>query len=96
MAVRIRAAGEADTRSLVGLLLEDAARRRARDPVLWRIAGDARSRLEQALSTTLSGKGHGHRHAWLVAETGGELVGAAHSLRLAVPPIYAGRWRGRG
>ncbi len=90
------AACEADIPLLVGLLLEDAARRLARDPVLWKIAGDARSRVEQALSTTVLGKGHGPRHAWLVAEAGGELVGAAHSLRFAVPPIYAGRWRGRG
>jgi hypothetical protein len=92
LAVAIRAAREADIPSMTNLLLEDAGERRAGSPGLWGLAGDAGTRVGTALAAAIAGEGHGPRHAWLVAEVGGELVGMAHSLVLPVPPIYAGNW----
>lgn len=92
LAVEIRAARDADIPSMTDLLLEDAGERRAENPGLWGLAGDAGTRVGAALAAAIAGEGHGPRHAWLVAEVGGELVGMAHSLVLPVPPIYAGNW----
>lgn len=90
MQADIRPATGADVAQMTELLLTDAAARRAHDPQVWPIADDARDAVARALTAALSGDDQPVRQQWLVADHGGALVGLVHSMRLPVPPIYAG------
>jgi len=92
MSVAIRSAEPADIAEMAGLLVEDARGRRALNPVLWAMAGDARDRVAEAVAAALAPDEQPFRQKWLLAEAGGTLVGIAHSMLLPVPPIYAGQW----
>jgi hypothetical protein len=76
--------------AIVALLMQDADARRASDPILWRMAGDASSRLERAVGAALGRSQASARELWFVAEHAGRVVGVAHAMLVPVPPIYDG------
>lgn len=86
----IRLATLEDIPPMVGLLLADARERHAGDAILWAIADDAATQIENALTFALTAKRQPFRQFWQVAEESGRIVGVVHSMMLAVPPIYAG------
>ncbi|WP_108662183.1 hypothetical protein [Acuticoccus kandeliae] len=88
----VRAAQPHDIPAIAALVLADAARRERANSALWPMAVDARRTVEAAIADALAGARPGVREAWLVAEAGGRLAGTVHTLRLPVPPIYAGAW----
>lgn len=90
MPATIRAATPADLPQMVELLLRDAGRRQSHDPGLWPLADDARGKVAEAVRFALTAENQPFRQTWLVAEAEGRLVGLLHSMRLPVPPIYAG------
>lgn len=92
MPAEIRPATSADLPRLVDLLMRDAEIRRAHDPELWALAADAPLKIQQAVSSSLTAPNAPLRQSWHIAEDNGRPVGALHSIRLPVPPIYAGRW----
>ncbi|MEO0830360.1 MAG: hypothetical protein AAFY03_07840, partial [Pseudomonadota bacterium] len=79
-----------DIPQVVDLLLLDAEERRAKDPVLWKVAEDARARIEAALVFALTAMNQPIRQFWQVACDQGRISGVIHSMLLPVPPIYAG------
>lgn len=92
MAAEIRTGSISDLPSMVDLLMQDARLRQARDPYLWRVADDAHERIAASVSFAMTAESQPFRQQWLVAEHRGRLVGLTHTLRLPVPPIYAGKW----
>jgi hypothetical protein len=92
MAIEIRQAGSADVAAMTEFLRADATHRQARDPVLWQIAADSGAAIAVSLRSAFEAGPQPFWQAWFAAFAGGELVGLAHAMRLAVPPIYAGRW----
>lgn len=92
MTADIRTGTLADLPSMVDLLMQDAAVRQARDPSLWRVSDNARHKIADAVTFAMSAENQPFRQQWLVAEHHGKLIGLAHSLRLPVPPVYAGKW----
>jgi hypothetical protein len=89
MDASIRRATRADLPELVDLLLRDAQQRSALDPALWRVADDARARIEVAAAAVLDGSNARSRERWHVAEVAGRIVGATHAMVVQPPPIYA-------
>jgi hypothetical protein len=85
----IRLATVQDLPAIVALLIQDAEARQALDPVLWRIAGDASTRMERAAGAALNGQASA-RELWFVAEQAGRIVGVTHAMLVPVPPIYDG------
>lgn len=92
MTAKIRAATLSDLPSMVTLLMEDAEGRKAHNPALWVLEDDARQKVADAVTFALTEEEQPFRQKWLVAEAGGRLVGIIHTVRLPVPPIYAGKW----
>ncbi len=92
MPAAIRTATFPDVPSMVELLIQDARRREAHNAALWRLAVNAREKIEEAVTFALTAGKQPSRQNWLVAEADGKLVGIVHSLLLPVPPIYAGKW----
>ncbi len=92
MSTTIRGVTAADIAPMAKLLLRDATLRLAQDPDLWALAGDARQQAAQAVEFALTADRRPFRQAWFVAERGRGLAGLVHSIRLPVPPIYAGAW----
>ena len=86
----IRPATPDDLDAMTELLLDGAARREARNPVLWRMHAEARYKVRGAIGAALATEAPAFDQRWLVAETGRGLAGVAHTIRLPVPPIYAG------
>lgn len=91
MPYAIRDAGPGDIPQLVDLLLLDAEERYAINPVLWKMAKDARAQIEKALTFALTSEQQPFRQFWQVSEYDGTITGVVHSMLLPVPPIYAGR-----
>ncbi len=89
MTISIRPARISDSEPLADMLVEDAKSRNAVDPVLWRLNADPRGAIIAALARALDVDASPVRHAWLIAEVDGHLVGCTHSIILPVPPIYA-------
>src|SRR5262249_40228926 len=85
-----RLATPQDLPAIVALLMQDAEARRALDPMLLRIAGDAPSRIERAAGAALNGSQTPVRELWFVAEHAGRIVGVTHAMLVPVPPIYDG------
>jgi hypothetical protein len=83
----IRLATLQDLPAIVALLIQDAEARRALDPLLWRIAGDASTRIERVAGAALNGSRASARELWFLAEQAGRIVGVAHAMLLPVPPI---------
>jgi len=92
MAAEIRVATPTDLPDMVDLLMRDADLRRAHDPGLWVLEGDAPAKIGEAVGSALTAPNPSLRQSWHIAEADGEPVGVLHSIRLPVPPIYAGRW----
>lgn len=86
----VRPATNDDLPRMVKLLLADAYERHAADPVLWALADDAAAQVEKAVTFALTAEAQSVRQFWQVAEHGGRIAGVVHSMRLPVPPIYAG------
>jgi hypothetical protein len=82
----IRPASPHDLPGTVALLIEDARQRRALDPLLWRLAADAR--VDRAVGAALDTSAAAARELWLVAAHSGRIVGVAHAMMVPVPPIY--------
>lgn len=92
MTLIIRVAGTADIDQIAGLLLADAEERCAVDAGLWRLDRAARGKIVSTIQTAMEAEKPPFRQQWLVAESGGKLVGVTHSILLPVPPIYAGEF----
>src|SRR4051794_23130372 len=88
MAPSIRPATPQDLPQIVSLLVEDAEQRRSLDPLLWRLAADAPTRIETVIDGVLNRAAASARELWLVAEHAGRIVGVAHAMMVPVPPIY--------
>jgi hypothetical protein len=84
----IRPATPHDQPAIVALLGRDAQERGSLDPLLWRIAADAPTRIEKAAATVRTGSQASARELWLVAEHAARIVGVAHAMLVPVPPIY--------
>ena len=91
MTQAVRFATSDDIPQMVDLLIQDARRRHAADPILWALADDAPAQIEKAITFALTAEEQPFRQAWLVAALGDALVGVIHAMHLPVPPIYAGR-----
>jgi hypothetical protein len=87
MTVSIKPATVDDLTAMTDLLLADAEQRRAMNPALWPLAGDARARIEAAVRAGLAADAS-PKQVWLLAEAGGRAVGIAHGMIVPVPPIY--------
>lgn len=90
MAITTRAAGAADMEALAELLWADGQNRHARDPGIWPMAEDPQTAIASALKEAVTGEETPLRQRWILAEQAGKLLGAAHTILLPVPPIYAG------
>jgi predicted N-acetyltransferase YhbS len=86
----IRLATLRDLPAIVALLLQDAEARRILDPMLWRIATDASTRIERTAGGALNGSQTSTRELWFVAEQAAQIVGLTHAVLVPVPPIYDG------
>ena len=92
MSHNVRTATTGDIPRLVDLLLLDAEERQAVDPILWKLAADAPAQIEKALTFAMTSERQPFHQIWQVSELEGAITGVIHSMRLAVPPIYAGRY----
>ncbi|SHF97386.1 hypothetical protein SAMN05444339_1318 [Loktanella atrilutea] len=90
MSHAVRIASTGDIPRLVDLLLLDAKERHVIDPILWKMAADAPAQIEKALAFALTSEQQPFRQIWQVSERNGAITGVIHSMRLPVPPIYAG------
>jgi GNAT superfamily N-acetyltransferase len=84
----IRPATPKDLSSIALLLAQDARERSALDPLLWRLAVDAPTRIEEAVGAAPKQPQAPARELWYVAEDAGRIVGVTHGMLLPVPPIY--------
>src|SRR5262245_16840772 len=82
----VRPAASHDLPGIVALLMRDAEARRSSDPLLWRLAADASTRVKRAVGAALDGCAT--RELWLVAEHATRIVGVARAMLVPVPPIY--------
>lgn len=90
MTLTTRPAGRADLDPLADLLCHAARGLAAREPALWPLVADPETKIRATLERQVAGEDSPLRQRWLLAEDGGELLGAVHSFLLPVPPIYAG------
>ncbi|RLJ60147.1 hypothetical protein BCF46_0344 [Litoreibacter meonggei] len=96
MSVTIRPAELLDLKPMVDLLVLDAKQRAAENPTLWKLAPDAQDKITSSIQTAMENENPPFRQQWLLAESGGEIVGLTHSILLPVPPIYAGEFGAPG
>ena len=92
MTTTIRPAGLHDLEPIADLLLADAKKREAADPVLWKLDREPRQKI---LATVRNSMEAGEQR-WLVGETGANIVGVTHAMRVPVPPIYDGEFGSPG
>lgn len=90
MRTTIRPAMLSDLERVSELLLADAKARCALDPQLWKLDSAAREKILSTVRLAMEAEKPAFRQQWLVADTGGDIVGVTHSILLPVPPIYAG------
>jgi hypothetical protein len=90
MSPAIRPATPHDLPGIVALLIQDAQERRSLDPLLWRLAANAATRVENAVGAALNRSESSARELWLVAEHAARIVGVTHAMMVPVPPIYDG------
>lgn len=96
MSLNIRPVANADLDRVRDLLLLDAGKRQKSDPGLWKPKRDARGAVAEAITDALRIETPPFRQRWLAAEAGERIVGLAHTIRLPVPPIYAGEFGAPG
>lgn len=96
MSITVRPAGLSDLDRIIPLLLADAEDRRTSAPKLWKPKRGAREAVAAAVTDALENANPSFRQRWLVAEADGRIVGVAHTIRLPVPPIYAGAFGAPG
>ena len=84
----IRPATLQDLPRIVALLTEDAEVRHSLDPLLWRLAADASTRIERAVGGALNASRTPAQELWFVAEHAGQVVGVTRAMIVPVPPIY--------
>jgi hypothetical protein len=87
MGPTIRHARLDDLPAMVELLTVGVEHRRAMNPALWRVAPDARTRIEAAVQAGLAPDAS-PKQTWLLAYVAGGLVGLAHGMVAPPPPIY--------
>ena len=92
MTTTIRPAGLHDLESIADLLLDDAKTREAANPVLWKLDREPRRRILEAVRASMEAG----EQRWLVGETGENIVGVTHAMRVPVPPIYDGKFGSPG
>ncbi len=84
----IRRATPQDLPAIVALLTQDARERGSLDPLLWRIAADAPTRIETAVGAAFNGSQVSAPELWFVVERAGRIFGVAHAMLVPVPSIY--------
>jgi hypothetical protein len=84
----IRPAKPRDMAGIVALLTQAALERRSLDPLLWRLAADAQTRVERAVGAALKRTEAPAQELWLIAERSSRIVGVTHAILVPVPPIY--------
>lgn len=89
MTPSIRRATLTDQPAMVDLLLRDARQRERLEPSAWRVAADARARIETAVAAALDAPNARMPEWWHVAEAAGRVVGVTHTTIVHAPPIYA-------
>lgn len=92
MTTTIRPAGLHDLEPMGDLLLAAAKTREAADPVLWKLDREPRQKILSAVRASMEVG----QERWLVGETGGNIVGVTHAMRVPVPPIYDGKFGSPG
>ena len=90
MSISVRSAHIADLDVVVELLIADAERRQAIDPIYWKVESAAREKIHPAIKTFMENGSPRFHQALLLAEADGKAIGIARNLILPVPPIYAG------
>lgn len=90
MSISVRAAHLGDLDTVVALLIADAERRQAMDPILWKVGPAPRDKVYPAVKVFMESENRAFHQGLLLAEAGREAVGIAHTMILPVPPIYAG------
>ncbi len=90
MTVQTRPVTVSDLPQMTALLIQDAAEREQTNPALWPLADNVRERVTNAVRKTLESSEPPFAEQWLVAEDAGRIVGVSHTLKVPVPPIYAG------
>jgi hypothetical protein len=88
MSPSIRSASHNDVAGIVALLLHDAQARATMDARLWRVAADAKARIERAVNASFGKPTAAASELWLVAESASRIVGVTHAMIVPVPPIY--------
>lgn len=83
----VRSATINDIDAIAVLLTEDAKARSTLDPQLWRLDDGVTSRAKDAVAKVLTATGPA-KELFLVAEANQQLVGVAHGMIVAAPPIY--------
>ncbi len=89
MTASIRRMTPTDLPAMVDLLLRDAQQRERLEPSVWRVAADARARIEAAVAAALDAPNARMPEWWHVAEAAGRVVGVVHTTIVQAPPIYA-------
>ena len=92
MTITVRPAGLQDLEPIADLLLDDAKTREVANPVLWKLDREPRQKILSAVRKTMEAG----EQRWLVGQTGANIVGVIHSMRVPVPPIYDGEFGSPG
>lgn len=90
MPISVRTARLSDIDAVVDLLIADAERRQAIDPLLWNVPSTPREKVYPAVKAFMENENRTFHQGVLLAESGRKVVGIAHTMILPVPPIYAG------
>lgn len=90
MPISVRPARASDIDTVVDLCIADAERRQAIDPLLWKVGSTPGEKVYPAIRTFMESENRIFHQALLLAESGGTVIGLAHTMILPVPPIYAG------
>ncbi|MCR9136639.1 MAG: hypothetical protein NXI27_11625 [Alphaproteobacteria bacterium] len=90
MSISVRTAQLSDLDTVVELLIADAKRREAADPIFWKVKPAPRDKIYPAVRAFMEIEHRAFHQALLLAETGRKTIGIAHTMILPVPPIYAG------
>lgn len=88
MRASIRRATTNDITSMVEPLVQDTRTRSTLNPALWPVAADAVMRIQLAIRACLENVEASAKEIWLLAESGGRIVGMAHGMIVQPPPIY--------
>ena len=96
MTVSLRPADLPDLGTIADLMLRAAADKAQADPRLWPLRPDARKHVIATLTKFLKDDQSEVGHRLILAEANGKAAGVVHTMRLPVPPIYAGEFGAPG